>query len=100
MKKPNKTLRTLGVGRMNLKYTAHALTLFAVFWSFPSGFVILLLVLAHQDRVSSGSSLSFTSTAIAGACMVVVIVGLHLWSILGAIYYWRTERKRKVTVLH
>ncbi|EDY18555.1 hypothetical protein CfE428DRAFT_3940 [Chthoniobacter flavus Ellin428] len=37
MKKPNKTLEKVGVGRMTIKYHAHALTLFAVFWSLPSG---------------------------------------------------------------
>ena len=42
MKKPNNTLKALGAGRMVVKYHAHGLTLFAVFWSLPSGMSALL----------------------------------------------------------
>jgi hypothetical protein len=97
MRKPNKTLRALGVGRMNVKSNAHAWTLFAVFWSFFSGFVILALLLAYHDR---SSSFTFTPATIGRLCAAVVVLAIYLWSIIAAIYYWRTERKRKVTVLH
>lgn len=102
MKKPNQLLRASGVGQANLKYNAHALTLFAVFWSLPSGVVVMMIVLGAQDRLNAGGALSWPSTpgGIAGACAVLAVPVIHLWSIIAAIYYWCTERKRRVTVLH
>jgi hypothetical protein len=90
-------LRAVGVGRMNVKYNAHALTLFAVFWSLPSSLVILALVLGYQDRTNN---FNVTPSGIARLCGMLAVLGIHLWSIIALIYYWCTERKRKVTVLH
>lgn len=86
-------MRALGVGRSVIKYHAHALTLFAAFWSFPSGLCIMGLVLAFQ---SPGGVMS---GGIGPWCALLIAPAIHLWSIIAAVYYWRTERKQKVTVL-
>lgn len=93
MKEPNKTMRSLGVGRSVIKYHAHALTLFAVFWSLPSGLCVMGLVFAIQ--APGGIS----SAGVGPLCALLVAPTVHLWSIIAAIYYWRTERKQKVTIL-
>lgn len=94
MKKPNKTLHAMGIGRMTVKYHAHALTLFAVFWSLPSALCILILVCGIQDR-DKGHPIHMG----VGFCVLLAGVAIHLCSIIGAVYYWLTERKRKVTVI-
>lgn len=88
LKKPHNTLKSLGVGRMVVKYHAHGLTLFAVFWSPPS--VISALLFFDFLQCDAGV------WALGGA---LVFPAIHVLSIVGAIYYWITEHKRKVTVL-
>ena len=73
---------------MAIKYHAHALTLFAVFWSLPSGISVVAFIFFLQDGASFGR-----------LCGALVFPAIHLCSILAAIYYWFTERKQKVTVL-
>jgi len=88
MKNPNKTLKGMGVGRIVVKYHAHGLTLFAVFWSLPSGLSMMFFVFGLHDGASVGR-----------LCGALVFPAIHVCSIAGAIYYWITERKEKVTVL-
>jgi hypothetical protein len=97
MKKPNKLLKELGVGRSVVKYHAHALTMFAVFWSLPSGIIIFALVIGFHEIPPLKTFLTFKG--IVQICALLAVPGIHLLSIIGAIYYWCTERKQKVTVL-
>ena len=68
-----------GIHRQVIKVKAHQTTMLAVVWLLPS---IIAAVVVHERPLSS---------------LVVWIVQVAL--ITAAIYFWRTEEKRKVTVL-
>jgi hypothetical protein len=68
--------------------------MFAVFWSLPSG-IVLVAFFTDSERHPPFHA---TPGNIASLCAILTIPAIHLLSIVGAIYYWCTERKQKVIV--
>jgi len=72
---------------MVIKYKAHAYTFVAAIWSFLSiagiGFIVRFWHIHTWGNLAAG----------------LMILGIHAVLIGLAIFYWRTEKKRKVTVI-
>jgi hypothetical protein len=88
MKPPNKLSRAFGIRRMVIKPKAHLFTMLSACWTFFSLFGLFFYSEYRRYHTSS-----------AGLKLALVIWGLHLVFVMLAIYFWVTEKKRKVTVI-
>jgi hypothetical protein len=88
MKPRNKLVECFGLRRMVIKPKAHLFTTLSACWTF---FSLLGLFFYSEHRQHHTTSADLVAA--------LIIWGLHLLFVALAIYFWLTEKRRKVTVI-